>query len=130
MTSAMSDHPLLLAALEEIDAIGRNELSRRELQKRDPRSLELVAAIEALAPGSVADGFFGGKAVFSELGSSRHWRHLRARSLLNARKQQLWDRPNETWFWLRKAAEQRISEKHWKARERSPFHQVLMQAAE
>lgn len=116
-------------AIARLEQTGAAQLARREAQKRDPRSLALTAVIEALAPAPAGHGFAGGLQTFETLGSARHWRHMRAKALLTARKQQINGDPNSAWFWLRKAAEHRKSEKLWGARERSPFHAVLMSAA-
>jgi len=109
---------------------GRADLVRWNAQKRDPRFLALTAAVEALAPAPVGHGFAGGLATFTTLGSSRHWRHMRAKSLLTARRLQLMGDHRSAWFWVHKAGEQRRSEMIWKAKERSPFHALLMGAAE
>lgn len=108
---------------------GRDELVRREAAKRDPRLMLIAEMVEELSPAPLADGFAGGQQVFATLGSSRHWRHMRAKSLYTARKQQLLGSRDSAWFWLRKAAEHRKAEKHWKARERSPFHALIVGAA-
>ena len=96
--------------------------------RADPRLMLIAEMIEELSPAPLADGFAGGQQVFADLSSSRHWRHMRAKALYTARKHQLMGDRNSAWFWLRKAAEQRKSEKIWKARERSPFHALIVGA--
>lgn len=112
----------------QLSNTGREELARREAAKRDPRLMLIAEMVAELAPASLAHGFAGGQQVFADLASSRHWRHMRAKALYTARKQQLMGSRDSAWFWLRKAAEQRKSEKIWKARERSPFHALIVGA--
>lgn len=116
--------------LAEIEKAGRAVLVQHEAAKRDARLALIDGMISALTPAPTGHGFAGGLQVFGDLGTSRHWRHLRAKSLRTARKQQLLGRGDCAWFWLRKAAEQRKSEKRWKACERSPFHAQLMASVE
>jgi hypothetical protein len=115
--------------IEQLENTGREELARHEAAKLDPRLLMIEEMIAELAPAPLADGFVGGQQVFADLASSRHWRHMRAKSLRVARKEQIMGRRDCAWFWLRKAAEQRKSEKLWKARERSPLHALIVGSA-
>lgn len=114
--------------IEQLANTGRDELARREAAKRDPRLMLIAEMVEELAPAPLGHGFAGGQQVFADLASTRHWRHMRAKSLYTARKQQLMGQRDCAWFWLRKAAEQRKSEKLWKSRERSPFHALIVGA--
>lgn len=112
-------------AIAKIEEAGRIALVQREASKRDGRLKLIAEMVEELAPAPFADGFAGGQQMFATLGSSRHWRHMRAKALYTARKQQLMGSHDSAWFWLRKAAEQRKPEKHWKAREGSLTHALL-----
>ena len=114
----------------QLSNTGREELARREAAKLDPRLMLIAEMVEELSPAPLGHGFAGGQQVFADLASSRHWRHMRAKSLHVARKQQLMGQRDAAWFWLRKAGEQRKSEKHWKARERSPFHALIVGAVD
>lgn len=117
-------------AIAKIEELGRAALVQHEAAKRDPRLKLIAEMVEELAPAPLSDGFAGGQQVFATLGSSRHWRHMRAKLLYVARDNQLRGYPGATRFWLKKAAEQRKSEMYWKARERSVTHALLMSAAE
>lgn len=116
-------------AISKIEEAGRAALVQREAAKRDVRLNLIAEMVEELSPAPLGHGFAGGRQVFNDLGSSRHWRHMRAKSLHVARDMQVRGYPGATRFWLKKAAEQRRSEKYWKARERSPFHALIIGAA-
>lgn len=107
--------------LADIEAAGSAQLVQHEAAKRDARLALIDEMIAQLAPAPTGHGFAGGLQVFGDLGTSRHWRHLRAKSLRTARKHQVYgDYPAARW-WLAKAAQQRKSEMDHRAAE-TPIH--------
>lgn len=93
-------------------------LAQRERERADARLNDLADYIAVFAGPAPRDGMAGAGDVFFGLMSARHWRNLRAKSLYAARRQQLMGRSRDAAFWLRKAAEQRITEKQYRAAER------------
>lgn len=72
--------------LSEREAIHSAQMDR---QNADVRLTRLQAMFDSLAHAPIVDGFNGGKQVIRSLMSARHWRWLRVRSLMVARKRQL-----------------------------------------
>ena len=74
------------AHLAERDAAYRAQMDR---QSGDAQLTKLQDMFDALSHAPLSDGSNGGKQVIASLMSSRHWRWLRVRSLMVARKCQL-----------------------------------------
>ena len=103
------------AYLTERNAIHAAQMDR---QNADARLTRLQALFDTLDHAPIADGFNGGKQVIVTLMSARHWRWLRVRSLMVARKRQLDLLPAGQA--LAKAAMQRRTEVMYRAAECTP----------
>lgn len=93
-------------------------LARFEREKHDLRINGLTDYIAIFSEPLPRHGVDGAYDVAASLCSARHWRNLRAKSLLCARKQQLMEHRPSVRFWLAKAAEQRLAEKRLRKLER------------
>jgi hypothetical protein len=125
----MTDNsPALEKALAAIANLGEAYTAKVAREAADPIIQKLDEHIAIFKLPDPRHGFYGGRDVFAQLASARHWMVKRAQALRVARSQQL--AGVDASRWLSKAAWCRQSEKHYRAVERGEeYRRVIMGAA-
>lgn len=118
MTTPLSDHPLVLAALQQIDANGKAFAAMRNRVQNDTRYRMLMAMSLALTDQPISrDGFGGAAQMMNSITSSAYWRGKRAGALALVREGQIKSLPGYSSTWLRKAVQYRCTERMYRVPE-------------